>query len=197
MERNLVGPVRCATPQDAEGVLAIYAPIVRETAISFELEPPTVEQMRGRIEATLPKLPWLVCESAAGVIGYAYASKHRERAAYQWSVDVSVYVAQQARGKGLGRGLYTPLLGILEDLGYYSALAGIALPNPASVGLHEAMGFKPIGVYRNIGYKIGAWRDVGWWQRQLREYGEKPEPPRAMGDYMGSEAMRERLAREI
>ncbi len=194
MKGNLIGQVRCARPQDAEGVLAIYAPIVRETAISFELESPTIEQMRGRIETTLAKLPWLVCESDAGIIGYAYASKHRERAAYQWSVDVSVYVAEQARGKGLGRRLYTPLLGILEDLGYYSALAGIALPNPASVGLHEAMGFKPIGVYRNIGYKMGAWRDVGWWQRQLREYGDKPGAPRAMGGYMGSEAMRERLS---
>src|SRR5512140_766893 len=145
--------VRLVKGEDAEGILAIYAPIVRETAISFELEPPTVEQMRGRIEATLPKLPWLVCEEDGRITGYAYASRHRERAAYQWSVDVSVYVAEERRGTGLGRRLYTPLLGILKDLGYYTALAGIALPNPASVGLHEAMGFRPIGIYRNIEYK--------------------------------------------
>ena len=158
---STVFQIRMANPDDAEGTLAIYAPVVRETTISFELEPPTVAQMRGRIEATLPRLPWLVAASEAGIVGYAYASRHRERAAYQWSVDVSVYVAEQKRGKGLGLALYAPLLGILRDLGYYSALAGIALPNPASIALHEAMGFRPVGVYRNIGYKQGAWRDVG------------------------------------
>ncbi len=187
------GYVRIARSEDAEGILAIYAPIVRRTTISFELEAPTVEEMRKRIETTLPRLPWLVCEADAQVMGYAYASKHRERAAYQWSVDVSVYVAEGARGRGLGRKLYTPLLGILEDLGYYSALAGVVLPNPASVGLHEALGFKPIGVYHNIGYKLGAWRDVGWWQRQLREYVTEPEPPRGMDRYVESDAMRKRL----
>ncbi len=187
------GYVRIAGSEDAEGILAIYAPIVRQTTISFELEAPTVEEMRKRIETTLPRLPWLVCEADAQVMGYAYASKHRERAAYQWSVDVSVYVAEGARGRGLGRKLYTPLLGILEDLGYYSALAGIVLPNPASVGLHETMGFRPIGVYHNIGYKLGAWRDVGWWQRQLREYVTEPEPPMGMDRYVESDAMRKRL----
>ncbi len=187
--------LRIARAEDAEGILAIYAPIVRETTISFELEPPTVEEMRGRIETTLARLPWLVCESDGGIAGYAYASRHRERAAYQWSVDVSVYVAEQRRRQGLGSRLYTPLLGMLEDLGYYSALAGIALPNPASVGLHEAMGFRSIGIYRNIGYKLGAWRDVGWWQKQLCEYGDDPEPPRDMRDYVGSEAMKGRLGR--
>ncbi len=194
MGKETNGRMRVARAEDAEGILAIYAPIVRETTISFELEPPTVEEMRGRIEATLAKLPWLVCDSNGEIAGYAYASRHRERAAYQWSVDVSVYVREKERGKGLGRGLYTPLLGMLEDLGYYSALAGIALPNPASVGLHEAMGFRPIGIYRSIGYKLGAWRDVGWWQKQLREYAGEPKPPRGMREYMGSEAMRGRIA---
>ncbi len=185
--------VRLATADDAEGILAIYAPIVRETTISFELEPPTVAEMRRRIETTLARLPWLVCESGRGVEGYAYASKHRERAAYQWSVDVSVYVAEGMRGKGLGRRLYTSLLRMLQDLGYYSALAGIALPNPASVTLHEAMGFRPIGVYRKIGYKLGAWHDVGWWQRQLREYEAEPTSPRTMESYVGTEEMVKRL----
>ncbi len=193
MGDQAISRVRCASADDAEGILAIYAPIVRETTISFELEPPTVAEMRRRIETTLAKLPWLVCASGRGTEGYAYASKHRERAAYQWSVDVSVYVVEAMRGKGLGRRLYTSLLGMLQDLGYYSALAGIALPNPASVGLHEAMGFRPIGVYRNIGYKLGAWHDVGWWQKQLREYGEGPEAPRGMGDYAGTAEMVKRL----
>ncbi len=187
---NVVRPARA---EDAEGILAIYAPIVRETTISFEVEPPTVEEMKGRIEKTTAKLPWLVCESRGGMLGYAYASRHRERAAYQWSVDVSVYVAAESRGRGIGRRLYTPLLGMLEDLGYYSALAGIALPNAASVGLHEAMGFQPIGIYRNIGYKLGAWRDVGWWQRELRDYDPNPKPPMSMEEYVGSAEMRQRL----
>ena len=185
--------MRCANAEDAEGILAIYAPIVRETAISFEVEAPTAEQMRGRIEGTIEKLPWLVCEWERAVMGYAYASKHRERAAYQWSVDVSVYVAEDGRGRGVARGLYTALLGMLLDLGYYSALAGIALPNPASVALHEAMGFQPIGVYRNIGYKLGAWHDVGWWQRELREYRENPEAPKTMAEYAGTREMVRRL----
>ena len=157
--------------------------------ISFEIEPPGLGEMQARIEKTVATLPWLVAESDAGIAGYAYASRHRDRAAYQWSVDVSVYVAANARGRGVGRRLYTPLLGILEDLGYYSALAGIVLPNPASVGLHELMGFRPIGVYHNIGYKLGAWHNVGWWQRQLREYSDNPEPPRSMADYSGSRAL--------
>lgn len=185
--------VRCAERRDAEGILAIYAPIVRQTAISFELEPPSLEQMRERIESTIQRFPWLVCESERGIEGYAYAGRHRERAAYQWSADVSVYVAADRRGRGLGRALYTPLLGMLKDLGYYSALAGIALPNPASVKLHEAMGFQPIGIYRNIGYKLGAWHDVGWWQLKLRAYQDEPEPPRRMEQYAGTPEMMERL----
>ncbi len=174
--------IRSARGEDAEGILAIYAPIVRETFISFEVVPPTIEQMRERIEGTLVKFPWLVCEEEEHILGYAYASRHRERAAYQWSADVSVYVAAECRGQGLGRALYTPLLQILTDLGYYSALAGIVLPNPASVGLHEAMGFRPVAVYHNIGYKLGAWHDTGWWQCKLREYEGQPEEPRRMKD---------------
>ena len=193
MGRKSSRRLRVARAEDAEGILAIYAPIVRETTISFEVEPPTVEEMKGRIEKTMASLPWLVWESEGGILGYAYASRHRERAAYQWSVDVSVYVATESRGRGIGRRLYTPLLGILEDLGYYTALAGIALPNAASVGLHEAMGFQPIGIYRNIGYKLGAWHDVGWWQRELRAYDANPKPPITMEEYEGTEAMMRRL----
>ncbi len=196
MEKRTAEKIRCASAEDADGILAIYAPIVRETTISFELEPPTRAQMRSRIEATLERLPWLVCEVDGQVAGYAYASRHRERAAYQWSADVSVYVAAECRGQGLGRKLYKPLLAMLEDLGYYSALAGIVLPNPASVGLHESMGFRPIAIYRNIGYKLGAWRDVGWWQRKLREYGDNPQTPMAMAQYIGTSQMRRRLQEE-
>lgn len=186
--------IRLATAADAERVLAIYAPIVRDTAISFELVPPSVGEMQARIETTLPVLPWLVAAEAQEVIGYAYASRHRERAAYQWAVDVSVYVRANARDRGVARALYQALLGILEDLSYHTVLAGITLPNEPSVRFHEAMGFTPLGIYRNVGYKLGTWHDVGWWQRALGEYVNDPAPPRAMRDYLGSEKLRERLS---
>jgi phosphinothricin acetyltransferase len=171
--------LRIATPDDAEAITAIYAPIVADTAISFELEPPTVAEMRSRVEATLQRLPWLVSLDAQGrVDGYAYASRHRERAAYQWSVDTSAYVHADARGRGVGRRLYLALFDELVKLGYYQAFAGIALPNAASVGLHEAVGFEPLGVYRQVGFKHGAWRDVGWWQKTLQAPQGEPAPPR-------------------
>jgi L-amino acid N-acyltransferase YncA len=169
--------IRTATPDDAAALHAIYAPIVRDTPISFELEAPSIDEMRERIAGTLVRLPWLVSVDGGGrVDGYAYASRHRERAAYQWAVDTSAYVRHDARGQGVGRRLYLRLFEVLADLGYFQAFAGIALPNDASVGLHEAVGFRPIGVYRQVGYKFGAWRDVGWWQRTLREPQTPAEP---------------------
>lgn len=169
--------IRVANPLDAEAVAAIYAPIVAHTWISFEVEPPTAAEMRDRIVNTLQRLPWLVSEDAAGrVNGYVYASKHKERPAYQWSVDVTAYVREDARCQGVGKHLYERLFDELARLGYFQAFAGIALPNAASVALHESVGFKPLGTYRNVGHKLGAWRDVGWWQRALREVSE-PAPP--------------------
>ena len=173
--------VRTARVEDAEAIAAIYAPVVEQTTISFELAPPTVDEMRQRIVATLQRLPWLVSLDAAGQVnGYVYAGRHRERAAYQWSVDTSVYVGADARGQGVGRRLYQALLDELQSLGYANAFAGIALPNEGSVGLHEAVGFTPIGVYRRVGYKFGAWHDVGWWQRPLRAPDDTsaPDAPR-------------------
>ena len=170
--------IRTATPQDAEAIAAIYAPIVAHTAISFELEPPSVDEMRSRIVSTLQRLPWLVSVAADGrVDGYVYAGRHRERPAYQWSVDTTAYVREDSRGKGIGKRLYGRLFEELTTLGYYQAFAGIALPNAASIGLHEAMGFEPLGVYRKVGFKMGAWRDVGWWQKSLRQSDEIPETP--------------------
>jgi phosphinothricin acetyltransferase len=171
--------IRTATPDDAAAVAAIYAPIVQHTTISFETEPPDDAEMRGRIEKTLASLPWLVALDEAGAVcGYAYASKHRERAAYQWSVDTTVYVRYDQRGRGVGRGLYGRLLPLLAELGYCQAFAGIALPNDRSVGLHEAVGFTALGVYRDVGFKQGQWRDVGWWQKTLARP-DDPQPPRA------------------
>jgi L-amino acid N-acyltransferase YncA len=173
MERT----VRLATEDDAGQILAIYAPIVRETPISFEAEPPTVEAMRQRISDTLAGFPWLVCESADELLGYAYGSRHRARAAYDWSAEVSVYVHASARRSGVGRDLYRSLFEILRLQGYCNALAGATLPNPASVGLHESLGFQPVGIYRSVGYKFGAWHDVGWWQLSLQPHAASPAPP--------------------
>jgi len=169
--------IRLATLDDASGVQAIYAPIVRETAISFELEPPTVAEMEQRIVKTLEHLPWLVCERRGNILGYVYASQHRTRAAYQWSVDVSVYVHPNARRLGVGQALYRSLFALLVLQGFYNAYAGITLPNPASVGLHESLEFQPVGVYRAVGYKLGAWHDVGWWQLTLQSPVSPPNPP--------------------
>jgi L-amino acid N-acyltransferase YncA len=166
--------IRLARAGDAAQVQAIYAPIVAGTAISFEEDPPDVAEVRRRLLATLTRLPWLVWEQAGELLGYAYAGPHRERAAYRWSVEVSAYVAAGARRGGVGRGLYRSLLALLAAQGFASALAGITLPNPASVGLHEALGFTPVGVYRAVGFKLGAWHDVGWWQRRLRELAVPP-----------------------
>jgi len=171
--------LRTATPDDAAAVAAIYGPIVANTTISFELEPPSADEMRARIVATLEQLPWLVSLDANGLVnGYVYASRHRERAAYQWAVDTTAYVREDSRGQGIGRKLYTRLFHELVELGYFQAFAGIALPNARSVGLHQAMGFEPLGIYRNVGFKMGAWRDVGWWQKTLQLPAGEPHAPR-------------------
>ena len=169
--------IRVATPEDAEAILAIYAPIVQQTAISFEVEPPMLMEMHERIAKTLQQLPWLVCAPHGEVLGYVYASPHRARPAYQWAVDVSVYTHAKARRLGIGRALYASLFQLLTLQGFYNCYAGITLPNPASVGLHVALGFQPVGVYQTVGYKLGAWHDVGWWQRGLKPCLSHPDPP--------------------
>lgn len=177
--RPAVLRVRDARGDDAAAIAAIYAPVVRDTPISFELEPPDAAAMRQRVLDTLERRPWLVCEREGEVVGYAYAASHRERAAYQWCVETSVYIAESARRQGVGRTLYAALLPLLARQGYVHAYAGITLPNPASVGLHEALGFRPIGVYQAIGFKLGAWHDVGWWDLTLpaRALPEQPAAP--------------------
>ncbi len=186
--------IRLVGESDAEPIQAIYAPIVRDTAISFELEPPSVAEMARRVRETLARWPWLVCERDGELLGYAYASRHRERAAYQWSLDVWVYTRPDARRGGVGRALYGSLLTILALQGYHGAYAGITLPNAASVGLHEAVGFVPVGVYRGVGYKLGAWHDVGWWQRVLLPRLAGPEPPVALPSVRGAAGFAEALA---
>lgn len=169
--------IRLAQDADAGAIAAIYRPIVEATAISFETVAPDGEEMARRVRDTLTSHPWLVCDLGGDIAGYAYASKHRVRGAYRWSVDTSLYVDPDHRQLGVGRGLYLSLFAVLAAQGYFNAFAGIALPNEASVGLHESMGFEKLGVYRRVGYKFGEWRDVGWWQLMLREHGESPAEP--------------------
>jgi L-amino acid N-acyltransferase YncA len=176
-ETGAPATIRLAEGSDAGEISAIYAPTVKDTIISFEVDPPTVDEMRRRIEGTMRRFPWLVCERGGRVAGYSYAGPHHSRAAYQWSADVSAYVREGERRTGVGRALYTSLISLLILQGYYNAYAGISLPNAASVGLHEAMGFRPVGVYRGVGYKLGAWHDVGWWELSLRERTANPDPP--------------------
>ena len=174
--------IREASDGDAEQIAAIYAPYVRHTAISFEVVPPTTAEMAERIRGLTAAYPWLVCSDGRAVLGYAYASRHRERAAYGWSVDVSVYVRGDAHRRGIGRALYSALLRIVAAQGFYNAYGGITLPNPSSVGLHESMGFTPVGVYRAVGFKLGAWHDVGWWELALTQRPAFPAATRSASE---------------
>jgi phosphinothricin acetyltransferase len=159
--------IRPAGEADAAACAAIYAPFVTDNWVSFELEPPSRDEMAARIADYSASHAWLVAVVDGAVAGYAYGSPHRTRAAYASSCDVAVYVDPPHSRKGIGRALYAKLLLVLAEKGFHAAYAGIALPNDSSVGLHEAMGFTPVGIYREVGWKMGGWRDVGWWQRLL------------------------------
>jgi L-amino acid N-acyltransferase YncA len=169
--------IRMAREADARAIVTIYAPFCATTAVSFELEPPSEDEIASRIRAVTAYWPWLVLEDDGAVAGYAYAGRHNERAAYGWSVDVTVYVAPSHLRRGVGRALYTTLFELLRQQGFFKAYAGVALPNPASTALHEAMGFEPVGAYRGVGYKLGAWRDVAHYQLALQPERQNPDPP--------------------
>lgn len=169
--------IRLARAGDVAALAAIYAPAVTERATSFELVAPDAAEMARRVENVLARTPWLVCEHHGAVAGYAYAGPHRERAAYQWSVEVSAYVRGDRQRAGVARALYTSLLAVLVLQGFRNAYAGIALPNAASVGFHEALGFTAIGVHHGAGYKMGAWHDVAWFERELAPRTVDPAPP--------------------
>ena len=170
--------VRVADPQrDAARIAEIYRPYVEETIISFEEVAPTADQMADRIRSTLTWTPWLVAEEDGRVVGYAYASRHRERAGYRWSVDISVYLEAPAQGRGIGRALYSELLDLLRRQRFVNAYAGITLPNDASVGLHRSIGMEQIGVYERVGYKFGEWLPVAWFALALTQPAEPPEEP--------------------
>lgn len=179
--------IRVATAADGPAFAEIYRPAVVGSPISFELDPPDGAEMARRVENIAARFPWLVFEDDGAAHGYAYASPHRARPAYQWSAEVSAYVHADARRRGVAQALYTSLFAALRLLGYCNAYAGITLPNAASVGFHEALGFRSVGVFHDVGHKLGRWHDVGWWERPLGNRVEHPDPPRPIREVIGTE----------
>lgn len=174
--------IRAAVEDDGPSLAAIYAPAVLGTAISFELVPPTPSEMSARVVRGSSDFPWLAAFDEHEVLGYAYAGAFRTRPAYRWTAEVSVYVRDGCRGRGVGKGLYKSLFACLRLQGFKTVVAGATLPNIASVSLHERLGFTPVGVYHNVGYKFGRWQDVGWFELALQELDEPPAEPRRFAD---------------
>lgn len=172
---------RLITAEDIAAVREIYRPYIEETSISFEYEVPTLEEFAQRVETVTKQYPWLVYEEDGKVIGYAYGMTHRTRTAYQWSVEVAIYVAKDYRGNGVGKQLYKKLFELLKQQGYKTVFAGMTMPNEKSEALHLSCGFEEIGVFKNIGYKFGQWHSVKWFQKQLGEY-HKPELPKPIDE---------------
>ena len=158
--------IRDARPSDAATIAAIYAPLVTDTIVSFEEEPPSADEMADRIAASHA---WLVAEEDGAVVGYAYAARFHARAAYRWSAEASVYLAPEARGRGLGKTLVAELLERLKRMGFVNVFGGIALPNPASERLLDSFGFQKIAQWEHAGFKLDAWHDVSWRQLTLQE----------------------------
>ncbi len=161
--------IRRVRLEDAEALLAIYRPLVEETAVSFEMQPPDLGEFQDRIRQALTQWEWLVAVADGQVSGYAYGTAYRPRAAYRYSVEVSVYVHPNRQRSGIAEALYRELLGRLKALGYCNAYAGIALPNDASIALHRKLGFAPVGLFRQIGWKFGRWHDIWMWHLRLAE----------------------------
>lgn len=180
--------LRLATPADGAAIAAIYAPYVTGTATSFELTPPDGAEMAGRIARTIEQTPWVVAEVDEVVHAYAYAGRFRERPAYDWSAESAVYVDDAARGAGLGRAAMTAVLSILRLQGFHVVVAGVTPPNPASVALHRSLGFERVGQFEEVGWKLGAWQGVEFFQLELapREAGRAPEPIRPLPTLVGT-----------
>ncbi len=180
--------IRLATAKDSARLLEIYGPFIENTAVSFEYAVPEEAEFKKRIDTVLKKLPWLVCEMDGEITGYAYASEHKARAAYDWSADTSVYVDPAHHGRRIGTALYTALFDLLRFQGYINAYAGITQPNDKSNGLHASFGFVPVGVYHHVGYKLGAWHDVKRLELALAEPPAKPAAPKTINEIKGTEA---------
>lgn len=178
--------IRLATEHDAAGILAIYAPVVRDSPTSFELAPPTVDQIQQRIAQTVEQFPWIVFEQRSALLGYAYAIPFRQRPAYRWVAESTVYVRQDAHRQGIGRRLYSALFACLKLQGQLRVIGGITLPNAASVALHERMGFRHAGTFEHVGFKFGQWHDVGFWSLQLAPETPTPAEPVPLPQLLGT-----------
>ena len=174
--------IRQATGEDAEAIVKIYAKYVSDTTVSFEVEVPTVEEFRNRMEQIQVQFPWLVCEIDGVVAGYAYASKHAQRAAYRWSADLSVYIDERYHRRHIAAALYAALYAMLRAQGYYTVYAGVSTPNPKSEAFHLAQGFTVVGIYPNVGYKLGKWCTLTWYGLALQEYGDTPQEPKQLNN---------------
>lgn len=169
--------IRLAIPADASQILEIYAPYIENTSFTFETITPSIDQFSERISSYLVNWPWLVCEIDGLVRGYAYASRYRERTAYQWCTEVSVYIDDDFQQRNIARALYLSLFEILQKQGYRNIYAVINLPNDKSVAFHESLGFSWFATYEQVGYKLGKWKNVGWWRKILNDFGMDPEAP--------------------
>lgn len=181
--------IRLIQDTDSHAVLAVYKPYIESTAITFEYDVPDSETFLERIKNVTAGYPWLVCLQDNEVIGYAYASKYRDRAAYQWAAEAAIYLKVDVHRKGIARILYQALFEILRLQGYTNLYAIITLPNEKSVGFHQAMGFEEIGIFRKVGYKLGKWHDVIWFEKHLKEHGEAPHIPVKMAEVWNNESV--------
>lgn len=169
--------IRLATPADADGMLAVYAPYVEATAITFEYVVPPAKEFAGRIGNVIPEYPWLVCLYGEEIVGYSYAHKHRERTAYQWSPESTIYIAKEFHGFGIARVLYETLFAILKLQGFINVYAGVLSTNENSNKFHRALGFEEIGLFHNIGFKLGEWHSNKWYELHLSEHSPVPVTP--------------------
>lgn len=174
--------IRLATEKDARSILDIYGPYIENTSLTFETETPSEEAFADRIKTYLQNWPWLVCEVDGKIAGYAYATRHRERTAYQWCTESSVYIHDDFQRSGVARALYTALFEILHRQGFRNVYAVINLPNDRSVQFHESCGFEWFATYEKVGYKLGKWKNVGWWKLSVNEYGDEPSAPIPFSD---------------
>lgn len=174
--------IRLAVENDSASILEIYAPFITGTVITFECDVPIVTEFGKRITNIEKKYPWLICEINGNAAGYAYASQFNERAAYDWSVDFSVYIKPEYHRKKIGKALYFALFELLKVQGYYNAYAGITLPNIKSEGFHQSFGFRSVGVYKNAGYKFGSWHDVKWFELKIQDYSQTPATPKSINE---------------
>ena len=185
--------IRLATVEDAEAILNIYAGYVRDTTISFEVEVPALEEFQKRMEQIQAQFPWLVCEIDGVVAGYAYASKHAQRAAYRWSADLSVYINEKYHRRHIAAALYTAIYAMLKAQGYYTVYAGVSTPNPKSEAFHLAQGFTTVGIYPNVGYKLGRWCTLTWYGLTLQVYGDAPQEPKLLSEVLSEAQIKEIL----